>query len=163
MNLIKYKGVNYPEHQAIGYAAQFAIPYAKYYCEGIGYDIGCMKREWAFPNSIPIDKDFDDPYHALNLPKEQVDYIFSSHCLEHIENWLCVLDYWYDKIKKGGILFLYLPHYEQEYWRPWNDRKHFNIFTSNIIEDWMKHKGFSNIFIGEKDLNCSFMVVGEKT
>jgi len=162
MKLIRYNDVDYPEHQALGNGAQFAIPYAKHYCEGIGYDIGCMNKEWAFPGSIPIDKDFDDSYHALNLPIENVDYIFSSHCLEHIENWIDVLDYWYDKIKNGGILFLYLPHYDQEYWRPWNNRKHFNIFTPKIIEDWMKHKGFSNIFIGEKDLNYSFMVVGEK-
>ncbi len=34
---------------------------------GEGYDIGCMKPEWAFPGSIPIDIDFDDEYHATNL------------------------------------------------------------------------------------------------
>jgi len=55
-----------------------------------------------------------------------------------------------------------LPHYNQEYWRPWNNRKHVNIFTSEIIKDWMKHKGFTNVFISERDLNDSFMIVGEK-
>jgi SAM-dependent methyltransferase len=160
---IEFNCIKYLEHEALGNGAQFAIPYAKHYCIGVGYDVGCMKKEWAFPNAIPIDLAFHDGYHALNLPLEyKVDYIFSSHCLEHIHEWVDVLEYWYDNIKIGGVLFLYLPHYNQEYWRPWNNRKHFNIFTPEIISDWMKHKGFINIFIGEKDLNDSFMVVGEK-
>lgn len=162
IEIIKYNEKIYPLHQAIGNASQFAIPYAKHYCKGIGYDIGCMKKEWAFPNSMPIDLKFPDEYHALNLPKKEVDYIFSSHCLEHIHAWVDVLEYWYETLTIGGVLFLYLPHYNQEYWKPWNNRKHFNIFTPEIIMDWMKHKNFTNIFYGEKDLNDSFMVVAEK-
>ena len=159
---IKYNNNHYPKHQIIGNAAQFAVPYAKYYCRGVGYDIGCMKKEWAFPEAIPIDFYFPDEFHALNLPQKDVDYIFSSHCLEHIYEWVDVLEYWDETLKVGGVLFLYLPHYNQEYWRPWNNRKHLNIFSPEIISDWMKHKGFVNIFIGERDLNDSFMVVGEK-
>jgi len=163
IEIIKFNNNNYPKHQEIGNGAQFAIPYAKYYCKGIGYDIGCMKKEWSFPNSIPIDLDFPDEYHALNLPQKDVDYIFSSHCLEHIHEWVDVLEYWHNVLKIGGVLFLYLPHYNQEYWRPWNNRKHYNIFTVEILRDWMEHKGFINIFCGEKDLNDSFMIVGEKS
>ena len=144
---IKYNNNEYPLHQAIGNAAQFAIPFAKYYCGGVGYDVGCMKKKWAFPDAIPIDLDFPDEYHALNLPEKNVDYIFSSHCLEHIFEWVDVLNYWYEILKIGGILFLYLPHYDQEYWRPWNDRKHVNICTVEIIRDWMENKGIK-IFIG---------------
>jgi len=159
---IKYNDKEYPTHQAFGNGAQFAIPYAKHYCKGIGYDVGCMKKEWAFPDAIPIDLDFPDEYHALNLPKMGVDYIFSSHCLEHITEWVNVLEYWYDALKIGGVLFLYLPHYDQEYWRPWNNRKHVNIFTVKIIKDWMESKHFKNIFWSERDLNHSFMIMGEK-
>lgn len=164
MDVIYYRGETYPKHQAIGNAAQFAIPYAKHYCKGIGYDIGCMKEEWAFPGAIPVDTVFVDGFHALSLPlQKQVDYIFSSHCLEHLKFWMDALNYWHGNLKQGGILFLYLPHYSQEYWRPWNNKKHLNIFTPEIISDWMQHRKFTNIFIGEKDLNNSFMVVGEKT
>lgn len=162
IEIIKYNNKEYPHYQAIGNAAQFAISYAKYYCKGIGYDVGCMKKEWAFPEAIPIDIDFPDEYHALNLPQKDVDYIFSSHCLEHIYEWVDVLNYWYESLKIGGVLFLYLPHYDQEYWRPWNDRKHLQIFTPEIIKDWMESKDFKNIFYSEKDLNHSFMIVGEK-
>jgi len=163
MDLITFNDKQYPKHQAIGNAAQFAIPYAKYYCKGIGYDIGCGKREWSFPGSVAIDTGFYDDLNALNLPlEEQVDYIFSSHCLEHIHNWVEALNYWYDNLKDKGILFLYLPCYDQEYWRPWNNTKHVCIFTPKIIRDWMEYKNFKNILYSGKDLNDSFMIVGEK-
>ena len=161
--IIKHNNINYPQFQSEGNAAQFAIPYAKKICQGIGYDIGCMKECWAFPGSIPIDLKINDEYHALNLPKSNVDYIFSSHCLEHISNWVEVMDYWHKILKIGGVLFLYLPDYSQTYWRPWNNRKHFNIFTANIIEDYLTHKNYTNIFKSGIDLNNSFMIFGEKT
>jgi predicted SAM-dependent methyltransferase len=162
MDLIEFQGKNYPLFQSIGNASQFAIPYAKYFCKGVGYDIGCMKNEWSYPGSIPIDLMFDDEFHATHLPMKNVDYIYSSHCLEHVDNWFIVMDYWYECLKTGGILFLYLPHYDQEYWRPWYDTKHKHILTPKIIYDYMITKGYKNIFVGKKDLNCSFMIVGEK-
>ncbi len=72
------------------------------------------------------------------------------------------MDYWYENLKDGGILFLYLPDYSQEYWRPWNNRKHVNIFSPKIIEDYLSHKNYKNIFVSGIDLNNSFMVVCEK-
>ena len=162
MQIIEFQGDRYPGFQAFGNAAQFAIPYAKYFCNGTGYDIGCSKLEWSFPGSIPVDKDFDDPYHANNLPEGKVDYIFSSHCLEHVMDWAGTLLYWTEKLNDGGILFLYLPHYDQKYWRPWNNRKHHHAFFPEMIVDFMKENGYTNIFSSQRDLNHSFIVVGEK-
>lgn len=160
MKYIEFDGSKYPEFQANGNASQFAIPFAKHYCHGLGYDIGCMKKEWAFPNSIPIDLSFDDEYDAKNLPKNKVNYIYSSHCLEHIINWVDVLDYWCEIVE--DVIFLYLPDYSQKYWRPWNNRKHLNIFTPEILEDYFKFKGFINIECSGIDLNNSFMIVAHK-
>lgn len=159
---IEYKNKKYPRFQSLGMASQFAIPYAKHVCLGEGYDIGCMKVEWSLPGSIPIDLDFEDDYHATNLPKKGVDYIFSSHCLEHIDGWVDVMDYWYETLKSGGTLFLYLPDYSQEYWKPWNNRKHRHIFTPEIIKDYMIDKGYKNVFVSGIDLNNAFMAIGEK-
>lgn len=159
---LSFNGKKYPAFQAEGNAAQFAIPYAKHSCVGKGYDIGCMKKEWAFPGAIPIDLCFDDPWDALNLPDEKVDYIFSSHCLEHLSDWVKVLDYWTTCLKPEGVMFLYLPDYSQEYWRPWNNRKHFNIFTPEIIKDYMLHSKFENVYASGVDLNNAFMVMGNK-
>ena len=159
---LEFKGKKYPSFQAKGNGSQSAIPYALQVCKGIGYDIGCMKKEWSFPSSIPIDLSFDDGYNALNLPKNNVDYIFSSHCLEHIDGWVDVMDYWYKTLRIGGTLFLYLPDYSQEYWRPWFNKKHRNIFTPEIIRDYMINRGYTNIFVSGIDLNNSFMAMCEK-
>ena len=56
---IEYNGIKYPKFQSIGNASQFAIPFASHVCKGVGYDIGCMKKEWSLPGSIPIDLSFD--------------------------------------------------------------------------------------------------------
>jgi len=162
IDIIKYKERIYPKFQSEGFSSQFAIPYAKHVCKGLGYDIGCLKKEWAFPGSIPIDKSFDDEYDALNLPQLNVDYIFSSHCLEHVERWVDVLDFWGTVLKIGGVLFLYLPHFNQEYWRPWNNRKHIHCFTPEIIKSYYTSNGYTNIFCSDRDLNDSFMIFGEK-
>lgn len=161
MELINYKGKVYPKFQSEGYAAQFAIPYAKHFCKGRGVDVGCMKTEWAFPGAYIVDPMLNN-YHALNFPYDNLDYIFSSHCLEHLYDWVDVLDYWTLKLKSSGILFLYLPDYSQEYWKPWNNRKHKNIFTAKIIADYMNDNGYKNVFTSGTDLNNAFMVVGEK-
>ena len=159
---IKYGGFQYPEFQTQGNASQFAIPYAQHVCRGFGYDIGCMKPEWSFPGSRPIDLSFNDPWDADNLPPEEPNYIFSSHCLEHVDNWVSTMDYWYNVLVEGGTLFLYLPDFSQRYWRPWNNRKHLHIFTPEIIREYMIHRGYRNIFVSGIDLNNSFMATGEK-
>jgi SAM-dependent methyltransferase len=153
----------YPEFQSQGNAAQFAIPYAKHVCVGNGVDIGCNRPEWAFPGATCVDPAINE-FDALNFPDHarDLDYVFSSHCLEHLHNWVDVLDYWTSKLKLGGVLFLYLPDYSQTYWRPWHNRKHVNIFTPEIISDYMHDTGYVNIFKSGVDLNNAFMIFGEK-
>jgi SAM-dependent methyltransferase len=158
---INYKGKLYPEFQTQGNAAQFAIPFAKHVCNGIGIDVGCNRLEWAFPGAIPVDPIINE-YDALNFPYENLDYIFSSHCLEHLNSWVEVLNLWTSRLKTGGTLFLYLPDYSQVYWRPWNNRKHLNIFTPDIIADYMSESGYTNIFKSAVDLNNAFIVMGQK-
>lgn len=189
IEIINYKNQIYPSFQSKGFASEFAIPYAKKVCRGIGVDVGCNRIEWMYEgtisnsknvtnydiwysdamssnnisNSFPIDPVINR-YDALNFPDNcnNLDYIFSSHCLEHLQNWVVVLDYWTSKLKNGGVLFLYLPDYSQVYWRPWNNRKHLNILTPNILNDYLVDKGYSKIFVSSIDLNNSFMVMAEK-
>jgi SAM-dependent methyltransferase len=159
MKLIEFKGEYYPEFQTKGNASQFAIPFAAHFCNGNGYDIGFCKEEWKFPGAIGIDECLNDGYNANNLPNEQVDYIYSSHCLEHVDNWTITLEYWIKCIKPGGILFLYLPDFSQKYWRPWNNRKHKHCFRPDIIKQFLIDHNCQNIFISGVDLNNSFMAV----
>ena len=163
IEILNYKDKIYPNFQRMGNAAQFAIPYALHVCKGKGVDVGCNKIEWAFPEAIivePVINEFD----ALNFPEDanNLDYIFSSHCLEHLSDWVTTLDYWKTRINNDGVIFLYLPDYSQTYWRPWNNRKHINILSPKIMKDYFEDRKFTKIFTSEIDLNNSFMVMAQK-
>ncbi len=164
MEIIEFKGEKYPFFQSQGFAAEHAFSYAKKVCFGRGLDVGCGKYEWCLPGALAIDVTFKDGfYHALNLPEGEFDYIFSSHCIEHVDNWVDVLDYWETKIKSGGTLFLYLPHYSQKYWRIFENRKHIHTLSPGLIKDYLESRGcWKNIFASKRDLNNSFMVMAEK-
>lgn len=130
-----------------------------------GGSIGAERPDLAAA-SFPIDPTINS-FDAYNFPTEatELDYVFSSHCLEHLPNWVEALDYWTSKLRSGGVLFLYLPDYSQEYWRPYNNRKHIHCFEPKIIKDYLdsnfnylRHK----TFVSGVDLNNSFMVIAEK-
>ena len=159
---IEFNGEVYPQFQAEGNASQFAIPFAKHFCTGEGVDVGFCKEEWKLPGAIGADlEDPSNEYHAFNLPTE-LDYIYSSHCLEHVDDWVQILEYWASCIKPGGVLFLYLPHRDQLYWNPWNNRKHKHVLDAEMISKCLSRFGFENIISSQRDLNHSFMVVAEK-
>jgi len=162
MEFVNFRDNKYPIFQSLGNASQFAIPYAKYYCKGIGYDIGFCKEEWKFPGAIGIDLSLNSIFHADHLPESEVDFIYSSHCLEHVNNWSHTLDLWISKLKVGGVLFLYLPDFSQVYWRPWHNKKHKHCFTPEILKTYLKDKEMKNIYCSGIDLNNSFMIVCEK-
>ena len=161
---VSFNNDKYLKFQAEGNAAQFAIPFAKHLCKGVGVDVGCNRVEWSYPGSIPIDPAIN-AFDALNFPTylEDLDYIFSSHCLEHLDNWVAVLDYWTSKLRVGGVLFLYLPGYSQKYWRPWNNRKHKNIFDPQTLTDYLVDRSYTNVYASGIDLNHSFIVLGERS
>lgn len=156
---ISHNNTKYPAFQSTGNASRFAIPYALEFCKGAGYDIGYNREEWKLPGAIGIDK---GEYNAFNLPEGEVDYIFSSHCLEHLPDWVAALDHWGARLRTGGVLFLYLPDYSQTYWRPWHNRKHLNILSPEYLKDYLTDRGYTNIFSSGIDLNNSFFVVAEK-
>ena len=151
-----YKGKLYPDYLKGGNASQFIIPVAKYFCHGVGLDIGAGK--WPLPGSIPID--VDTAHNAYSLPEGLYDYIFSSHCLEHLADPISALEYWKTKIRKGGVLFLYLPHPEMEYWLPQNNRKHLHSWYPEDMVKIINDLGFTDVIYSERDLEWSFAVVG---
>ena len=78
---------------------------------------------------------------------------------EHI---LLILLYWTEKIKTGGVLFLYLPHYSQTYWRPWNNRKHVNALNPQLLNDYYRARDYKQPWCTGADLNNSFYAVAVK-
>jgi SAM-dependent methyltransferase len=162
MKFVEHENKIYPALQTNGNAARFALPFAKELLQGNGLDIGCNNPKWAYPGSIMIDLMIDDEWDAYNLPQGDYDYIFSSHCLEHLTDWVGALDYWGEHLKEGGVMFLYLPDYSQTYWRPWNNRKHLNIITPEFIKDYFEARDYKNIIVTGHDLNNSFYGVATK-
>ena len=153
--IFNYKGQNYPEYLKDGNACQYIAPVARKFCYGVGLDIGAGK--WPLKGAIPVD--IQHGMNAMSLPAGEYDYIFSSHCLEHLENPITALEHWKTKIKNGGVLFLYLPHPEMEYWLPQNNRKHLHSWQPREIVKILKDLGFTNVLHSERDLAWSFAVV----
>lgn len=154
----KYRGKTYPEYLRHGNAMQFVLPFAQYYCRGKGLDVGAGK--WPLPGAKPVDSGKTE--NATKLPKGPWDFIFSSHCLEHLINPVAALEHWRQRLRGGGVLFLYLPHPDMEYWRPENCRKHLHLFWPQDMAARLQRLGFVNVLQGERDLMWSFTTVAWK-
>lgn len=165
-DFIHFKGGKYPKFQSQGFAAQFAIPYAEHVLEGNGIDIGCNNQQWAYPHATTlVDPAIDQTYHAMALPAGKFDYAFSSHLLEHLNDWVNVLSYWRSKLNDGGKVFLYLPDAnDQIYWRPWHNRKHVNYFTPAILKQYFEDQPnlWKDVYVSGTDANSSFIAYATK-
>lgn len=167
---IKFKDKKYLAFQANGNSVRFIKGFVDEICQAdynkgdFGFNIGCGKLEWNYPDkAIPIDIEFDNgKYHAMNLPKRGASYITAFHLLEHLPNYVEALKYWYDNLKVGGTIFLYLPHPEQERWLPQNNPRHLHTFYPKDLAKTIEDLGFKNVFYSERDLYWGFTVVGEK-
>lgn len=94
------------------------------YTRGKGLDVGCGPRK-AFPHFVGVDSCKDTELFNIEIKPDVVcedaanldfiddgdlDFVFSSHLLEHIEDYQAALVNWWSKIKVGGYLVLHLPH-----------------------------------------------------
>lgn len=113
-----YKGQKYPDYLFMGGAGVAIFRVAQKFIHGTGVDIGA--GYWEFPGATPIDPGRgagkDTPIE--NIKKASLDYIFSSHTLEHVAEWEAALVQWVSLLKKGGRIFLYLPHPDCLIWKP---------------------------------------------
>lgn len=93
------------------------------------------------PDAVGVDLDFPG-YDGMKLPfaDESVDAIFTSHVLEHVENYKNTIQNWYRVLKIGGYIVCIVPHqylYEKRPHLPsrWNiDHKRFYTPGSLLLE-----------------------------
>lgn len=135
---------------------RFIEPIAKIFCTGVGLDVGC--GAWPLKGARPIDLARGDD--AMALPEGEWDYVASSHLLEHLADYVAAIEHWKTRIRAGGVLFLYLPHPSQKYWRPQNCRKHRHMFYPADIAELLRDLGFERVMHSERDLAWSFAVCG---
>ena len=96
--VFEYKGKIYPTCIKEGNAAGYVVPFASHFCKGKGLDIGGF-FEWTYPGATPINILIEDKWDAYHLPEEKYDYIFSSHTLEHLPDYVGALEYWREHLK----------------------------------------------------------------
>jgi SAM-dependent methyltransferase len=156
-----YRGQLYPDYIRRWRAGRFVFEFGKEFCHGNGLDIGGdPDRDCVFPGAKPINITIDDQYDAYSLPSGEYDYIFSSQTLEHLPDPVSAIEHWKDRLRPGGTLFLYLPHPDMGYWRPWNNLKHKHLFYPKDIHEMLESLGFDYVINSERDLYWGFCVVG---
>lgn len=158
--LFEYRGKKYPSFLKRWKKSSYVAAIASAFCVGKGVDVGA--GDDPLPGAIPVDDGMPNGCSAFNLPAEDgsLDYVFSSHCLEHIDDFVGALEHWIRKIRPGGCLFLYLPSWECEYWRPWNNRKHRHQFEPHHIKSCLETLGLADVTVSGIDLAHSFSAVG---
>lgn len=154
--IYEYKGQTYPQYLKEGNATRFIVSAAMYFCKGRGLDIGAGK--WGLPGATAIE--LCDGGDAMNLPDGPFDYVYSSHCLEHLADPVSALEHWKSRLRVGGVLFLYLPHPDMRYWNPANCRKHRHLFWPKDTAQMLEDLGFVNVIHSERDFAWSFACVG---
>ena len=154
--LYEYRGRLYPGYLREGGACRFIAPIALQYCRGRGLDVGAGR--WPLPGAMAIDA--ADGADAMRLPEGPFDFVFSSHCLEHLADPVGALEHWRSRLRPGGVLFPYLPHPDMEYWRPQNCRKHLHAWQPAEMAQLLRDLGFADVLHSERDLEWSFAAVG---
>lgn len=108
--------------------------------KGKGVDIGCgtdkvvaEADEW---DLYQVGQQGDATFME-GVPDGKYDWVYSSHCLEHLEDPTEALKSWWRILKPGGNLIIYIPHrdlYEKRKQPPskWNyEHKRFYVMESH--------------------------------
>jgi len=157
--LFVYRGKFYPRFIRNGDAGNFIFPFAQQFCYGAGLDIGGTPT-CTLPGATAINISCLNDYDALHLPDELFDFIFSSHTIEHIPDYQEALHIWTNHLRPGGILFLYLPHPDMNYWHPTVCKKHFHSLSPILIEQQLYEMNYRVVLTTGRDLYFSFCSVG---
>lgn len=134
-----------------------------HYCRGLGCEIGPgVNPQTPRDRTIYVDR-FSNylPGHpilrdvqadAANLPfhANSLDFLFSSHALEHCPDTLRVLEGWCRVLKPGGLLVLRLPHRDCTF-----DRDRPVTTLAHHIEDYEKQVDYSDETHREEFLTLS--------
>ena len=108
--------------------------------QGKGLDIGAG-RDPVRPDVRRFDVEHGDANCVTQVIREleSFDYVFSSHCLEHMRDPIAALEDWWKLVKPGGALFVIVPDedlYEQGYWPSIFNSDHKSTFTISKQTSW---------------------------
>lgn len=141
------------------------------FMEGNGLDIGyrgsVKDAEPVLDTAIGVDLDYPGyDGKTLPFPDESQDYVFSSHCLEHILDYKSIIRDWFRVLKVRGNLIITVPHqflYEKKRDVPslWN-RDHKRFYTPatllNEIEISLEPNSYRIIHLRDNDDNFDYSI-----
>jgi SAM-dependent methyltransferase len=108
------------------------------YLAGDGIDIGAG-ADLIVPNAVGFDLEQGDANRIDEYIHRQFDFVFSSHCLEHMYDPVDAIKRWWSLVKPGGYMILLVPDedlYEQGYWPSLFNSDHKNTFTLKSEKSW---------------------------
>ncbi len=88
---------------------------------------------------IVYDREQGDAQTLENVESGGFDFVFSSHCLEHLENPFEALGNWIRVVKSGGYLVVSVPEedlYEQGEWPSRFNSDHKTTWTIDKMLSW---------------------------
>src|SRR5260221_10844863 len=83
--------------------------------QGRGIDIGCGNDPIS-SEAMPFDIQHGDANFISKYVRGPFDYVYASHCLEHMHDPQAALLEWWSLVRPGGYLFFAVPDedlYEQ--------------------------------------------------
>src|SRR5947209_9131534 len=94
-------------------AARLRLGHFEKYLRGSGIDIGCGDDPLAVPEGHVRwwDKVEGDAQHLLGVEAGRFDFVYSSHCLEHLRDVGEALSNWLRVLRPGGYLYVVVPDY----------------------------------------------------
>jgi 2-polyprenyl-3-methyl-5-hydroxy-6-metoxy-1,4-benzoquinol methylase len=119
-------------------------PVVEKYCHGSVVDIGCGD-DLIVPSAVGVDvrktsksQIITDKFKTLStVLNQRFDTVFSSHCLEHIDNDVMAVRDWISLLNDGGHLILYLPsddHYDNK-----SNPDHLHWYKHESFIAWFGH------------------------
>lgn len=101
-------------------------------------DIGCGDSPIS-DNAVKFDIGDGDANHILRYVHSKFDFVFSSHCLEHMHNPAESLSEWWELVKPGGYIAFIVPDedlYEQGIFPSIRNLDHKHTFTISKQTSW---------------------------
>jgi SAM-dependent methyltransferase len=143
----------------------------KLYMSGQGLDIGYKGNPPVFEpvadNVIGVDLDYPG-YDGRTLPfaDNSQDFVYASHCIEHIDDYKSSIREWYRVTKIGGYVILCVPHqylYEKQNYLPSKfNEDHKRLYTPSSllweIEDSLEPNSYRVRYLQESDFGFDYSI-----